>query len=271
MERATAAGEVASVFRRRSEVQPVEVTDEDVDTFEDDLDPEDRAAEDAELLAEIGRREALEAAVTATPARPTGPWDAADAPAVELPRLDLGGLQLPVPEGLEVRVDMSPEGEVVAATLVAGESAMQLNAFAAPKTAGIWAEVRAEIKDALGQSGGSAAEADGPYGTELRGTVPTEAPGAGIVQLPARFLGVDGPRWFLRALITGPAAADGGLAAPFESALRDVVVVRGTDPMAVRDPLPLALPKDVMEQVEAETDGTGLQMPERGPEITEVR
>ena len=51
-----------------------------------------------------------------------------------------------------------------------------------------------------------------------------------------------------------PAAVDAAAAAPLEAALKDVVVVRGPDPMAVRDPLPLRLPKEVAGQ---QPDGEG--------------
>ncbi|HVQ89891.1 MAG TPA: DUF3710 domain-containing protein, partial [Mycobacteriales bacterium] len=47
----------------------------------------------------------------------TGPWDEADRPDDDLDRLDLGALQIPVISGVEVRVDVSPEGQVAAATL----------------------------------------------------------------------------------------------------------------------------------------------------------
>ncbi|MEO6206096.1 MAG: DUF3710 domain-containing protein, partial [Mycobacteriales bacterium] len=77
------------------------------------------------------------------------------------------------------------------------------------------------------------------------------------------------------------AAADPAAAKGLEAALRDVIVVRGDEAMAVRDPLPLALPKDLAESAAAAADeaGTqggsdepqGLAMPERGPEITETR
>ena len=180
----------------------------------------------------------------ATPVRPQGPWDAADVPQDGLDRLDLGGLLIPVPPGTEVRVDVDPEGKVVAATLVAGPSAMQLSAFAAPRTAGIWDDVRSEIAAQLQSGGGRAADAKGPFGTELHAAVPTEVPGQGRMLAPARFFGVDGPRWFVRALVTGPAAVDGTAAGPLLQALSSVVVVRGSEAMAVRDPLPLRLPKD---------------------------
>ena len=252
---------------------------EDLDDLADyALSSEDQALEDAELLAEIDARLAAEEALGEQVTHPQGPWDVTDAPEDELARIDLGGLRIPVPEGTEVRVDVGPDGAVVAATLVQGESAMQINAFAAPRRSGIWSEVRAEIAEALNDSPGSASEQDGPYGTELRAQVPAEDPSGGAGGLaPARFLGVDGPRWFLRALVTGPAATDPAAAAGLESALRDVVVVRGDEAMAVRDPLPLALPHDVAAQAAAaqepdeQDEQISLEMPERGPEITETR
>jgi hypothetical protein len=242
--------------------------------------------------------EADDVQASAAPARPQGPWDAADAPERELPRLDLGALLVPVAEGLEVRVDVNSTGQVVAATLVKGQSALQLSAFAAPRTDGIWDEVREEIAKALAEGGGKAEPVDGPFGTELRASVPTKVPERGVMMAPARFLGVDGPRWFVRGLVTGAAAADSAQADELEQAFRDVVVVRGGDPMAVRDPLPLRLPPDVTAQAgkaaaaqsaqsgqggqaatpaqesgeqPVEDGGDPLPMPERGPEITETR
>lgn len=277
-----------AVFRRRKRTDDEERPAEDAGSteqgdFEDDLHPEDRALEDAELLAELERQE-THSPRAPLPA-PQGPWDVKDAPepAEGIARLDLGGLQVPVLADTEVRVDMSPEGEVIAATLVQGEAQLQVNAFAAPRTEGIWAEVRSEIRTALDESGGRTEESEGSYGVELHAQVPTEVEGQGVVLAPARFVGIDGPRWFLRALLTGTAATDPAAAAPLEAALRDIVVVRGGDPMAVRDPLPLRLPADVAEQAAAaqqaaedededeDAGGPVLEMPERGPEITEIR
>jgi hypothetical protein len=214
-------------------------------------------------------------------ARPEGPWDVDDAPADEVERLDLGGMRVPLPPGTEVRVDVGPDGEVVAATLVQGPSSMQVSAFAAPKSAGIWDEVRAEIAQSLVRTGGRAQDIPGPHGPELFAAVPVQGGRAA----PARFIGVDGPRWFLRALLTGPAAQSRSVAEPLEQALRSVVVVRGSEAMAVRDPLPLRLPREVTEQAArqaaqsaGQSDAPGeeaqpepLAMLERGPEITETR
>ena len=257
--------------RRKNEDEVQEI---DVDTFVDDLDDDDRALEDAELLRELELQEIEER--RAELASPQGPWDLADAPQRENPRLDLGALHVAVLPDTDVRLEVSPEGEVVAATLVRGDSTLQLNAFAAPRSEGIWAEVRNEIAEALNGSGGRAVDAQGAFGTELRAEVPTEVPGQGVLLAPARFVGVDGPRWFLRGLLTGPAAVDDAAAAPLLEAMRDVAVNRGSEPMAVRDPLPLVLPADAVREAEdpaeaADAEAAGFAMPERGPEITETR
>ncbi|BEP16252.1 DUF3710 domain-containing protein [Acidothermaceae bacterium B102] len=207
--------------------------------------------------------------VVVEPGRPQGPWDVDDLPDDGQERLDLGGMLVPVSEGMELRVDVSPEGQVIAATVVSGASAMQVNAFAAPRTAGIWAEIADEILESLVESGGSGEIIEGELGLELRAKVPAE----GAVLQPARFLGADGPRWFVRALMSGPAATDPVQAAPFEYVFRSVVVVRGKDAMAPRDPLPLRLPTDVLVSGEpgVEEDGDDPLNPfERGPEITEI-
>jgi Protein of unknown function (DUF3710) len=175
----------------------------------------------------------------------TGPYDELDAPEDELERLDLGALQIPVIGGVEVRVDVGPDQQVVAATLSYSGSEAQIGVFAAPRTAGIWSEVRKEIRGSITQQGGTAQEAKGRFGTELTGRIPVQGGYQSV-----RFVGVDGPRWFLRGLFTGTAATDPAKASVLEDAVRNIVVVRGTSPMPVRDPLPLTLPAEVKEQAE---------------------
>jgi hypothetical protein len=172
-----------------------------------------------------------------------GPYDEQDAPDDDVARVDLGALRIPVVAGYDIRVDLNEAQQVISATLAAPEGTMQLGVFAAPRSEGIWDEVRSEIAQSLNaQRKGSAAEAEGPFGTELRGTLPAEN-GRGTV--PVRFIGVDGPRWFLRALLAGPVAAEPAKAARFEQAFRQCIVVRGSDPLPVREPVPLRLPSDV--------------------------
>ena len=181
----------------------------------------------------------------------TGPYDEADAPDDELERLDLGALRIPVLGGVEVRVDVGPDGQVLAATLSYAGSEAQIGVFAAPRTAGIWSEVRKEIRGTITAQGGTAQEETGRFGTELIGRVPVQGGYQSV-----RFIGVDGPRWFLRGLFSGAAASDPAKAAVLEDAVRNIVGVRGTSPMPVRDPLPLTLPREVVEQAEAAQGST---------------
>src|SRR4051794_14939247 len=253
----------------------------DVPLFRRRRDDEPDDAVDQELVEDASSDD--DAPVPA-PGRPAGPWDVDDLDDDEAQRLDLGALRVPVPDGCEVRVDMQDE-QVVAATVVDGRSALQIHAFAAPRSEGIWDEVRQEIADSLRSGGGSAEESDGPFGRELRARIPSVEPGQGQMQgqqlQPARFLGVDGPRWFLRGLMTGAASTDPNQARTLETVFSGVVVVRGGEAMAPRELLPLRLPREALahlaEQQEAEQQNAEepakptLDMLERGPEITETR
>ena len=212
--------------------------------------------------------------------RSAGPWDLSERSDQE-GYIDLGALRLPGVEGLEIRLDVEEQsGSVTAATVVLGGSVVQLQAFAAPRSEGIWDEIRTEIAASISQQGGTADEVPGVFGQELLGQLPARSADGKTVTQAARFAGVDGPRWFLRAVFHGPAAYDGQAAAPLEDLVRSVVVVRGADAMAPRELLALHLPPGApgTEPV-ADPQGAGQdeqsQYPidpfERGPEITEVR
>jgi hypothetical protein len=198
----------------------------------------------------------------------SGPWDETDAPNDGIARIDLGSLRLPALPGMDLRVDLNAQQKVVGATLRAGESLLQISAFAAPRADGIWDSVREDLAKSASGQGGSLREVEGPFGPELAGTIvaaPPPQPGAAEppkpVRRPARFLGVDGPRWFLRGLITGPAAADPEAAGPLEAAFRGIVVVRGTEPMPVREQLPLTLPAQAAAQLARQQEAAGARPP----------
>jgi hypothetical protein len=184
-----------------------------------------------------------------------GPYDAADAPDDGRPRVDLGALRLPAVAGTELRVDLNQQQKVIGATLRYGDSMLQVSAFAAPRAAGIWDDVRADLATSASGQGGRLTEVEGPFGLELAGTVivtPPAQPGGPpprAQRRAARFIGVDGPRWFLRGMLSGPAAEDPTAAAVLEDVFRQIVVVRGTDPMPVREQLPLTLPAQAAAQL----------------------
>jgi hypothetical protein len=199
-----------------------------------------------------------------------GPWDEADAPQDGLTRIDLGSLRLPAMPGMDLRVELNAQQKVIAATLRAGESFLQVSVFAAPRAGGIWDSVRADLATSASGQGGSLREVAGPFGPELAGSIvatPPAQPGQAPpqpVRRPARFLGVDGPRWFLRGMISGPAAGSAEAATALEEAFRSIVVVRGSEPMPVREQLPLTLPPQAAAQLARQQQAAG-QVPPGTP------
>ncbi len=243
----------------------------------------DETAEAAETqVEEPGSDPADEAPTPAPVDRSNGPWDVTEVEGRD-GRLDLGALWMRGLPDMELRLEVDQQTQVVnAATAVIGDSALQLQAFAAPRTSGLWDDIRAEIAAAVEQQGGTAEEHEGDLGAQLRTRMPSAGPDGRTVFAPATFVGVDGPRWFLRGVLSGRAAIDEAAAAPLVEVFKAAVVVRGTDPMAPRELLPLALPRDLdsgapsaegpAEDDDAEADErTSLNPFERGPEITEVR
>jgi hypothetical protein len=182
------------------------------------------------------------------PAPDRGPYDVRHAPA-DMQRLDFGSLQIPAVEGVEVRVQANPDGVVEVIVLVEGDSALQLGAFAAPRTEGIWNEVRDEIAAAMAADGVQPAQVAGPYGMELTARVQTPDGPADV-----RFVGIDGPRWMVRALYQGPAAADPSYAGVLAQCLEGLVVARDDEARPPREPLPLRLPREMAEQAQLQAE-----------------
>ena len=208
-----------------------------------------------------------------------GPWDAEE-PFPALERVDLGSLQVPIGPEHEIQLVMA-EQHGAWVTIRYRESEVQIQAFAAARRGALWDDVRAEIAAEVTTAGGRSQETEGSFGIELMAQVPAE-PGQGAGEPGGmrlvRFVGVDGPRWFVRGLFSGPAAEGGDEADLLEEVLRDVVVVRGEHPVPPREILELRLPPEARqaleEQAAAEQEnrfGGDLNPFERGPEFTETR
>lgn len=159
------------------------------------------------------------------------------------PRLDFGAVKVPAVDGMQVRAELDGE-QVVAVSVMLDETALQMQVFAAPRSEALWDEVRQEIAEGIRGSQGRARETDGPFGRELQAEVVVSDGSGTTMRQPARFVGIDGDRWFLRGVITGPGATDPSRAEGVEGVFGGVVVVRGTQAAAPRDPLPLRLPED---------------------------
>lgn len=177
--------------------------------------------------------------------RPRGPWDRdeTDADARDESYLDLGGLVVrPRPE-LELRLQVDEDSSLVASVMLAGrESGLELRAFAAPRSGGIWDDVRKDLAAEAARHGGTATEVDGEFGVEVRLILPVQGPDGRTATQQSRIVGVEGPRWLLRGTFLGRSAVEPDPEGDVESAFRDVIVVRGNAPMAPRDLIPMTMP-----------------------------
>lgn len=191
--------------------------------------------------------------------------------------IDLGSVHaLPGP-GMELRLEVdSASNDVSAIQIGDDDGAVQIQVFAAPRSSGIWEEIREEIAEMVRSNNGTVEEAEGPFGPELRTRLAQTAPQGRTVFAPAVFAGIDGRRWFLRVVYSGAPAVDESARGAYDDCIRSLVITRGDEPRAPREMLPLSVPStnDSDGPVELDEDGTptdDLKPFERGPEITEVR
>jgi hypothetical protein len=172
-----------------------------------------------------------------------GPHDD-DAPDDGLNRLDLGSVRLPVPDGAQLQVELDQSnGSVRAVHVVTQAGQLTVNAYAAPKSGGQWSEVCGELAEQLRTDGARVRSAKGEWGQELV---------AALGEVSLRFVGVDGPRWMLRGVVAGPPDLADQSAHALYDLVRGTVVVRGTQPMPVRTPLPIELPPAIAEHIQAQ-------------------
>ena len=218
-----------------------------------------------------------------------GPWDVEDENVPDYDEyLDMGSYYLPFLKGIELRVKANrATQQVLGTTITYGSSSVEIEAFAAPKTLGLWDDVRADLIEA----NKDAKEVEGVFGTEL--ALPVTVKGGRKVL--TRIVGVDGPRWMLRGIFSGKAATDpeGEEAKALNQFFADIVVERGDDPLAPRDLIPMHPPvapaerkaaKAAAEEAEQKTKIPGKKGPfdsdqqvevkttlSRGPMFSEVR
>ena len=194
--------------------------------------------------------DAVEAASAEVQPRTEGPHDADGLDLEDDPAFanhnDLGGLVLaPPPAGVELQLQVDEASETVLAVLLAAEDgALELRPFAASRHGDLWSEVRPQIAAETARRGGTADEQTGPFGTELRCLVPVQTTGGASAAQASRVIGVNGPRWFLRATLIGRPAVEEGAAKPWEDVLRELVVRRGAAAMPPGEPLQLTLPPE---------------------------
>ncbi|MGO3146957.1 MAG: DUF3710 domain-containing protein [Leucobacter sp.] len=175
-----------------------------------------------------------------------GPFDISEVPAMR-PYVDLGGIKIAPREGLQMRLEMDERAKrVVAVSLEYAGSLLQVQAFSAPKSSGLWNKIRADLTAQLEQQGAKIVEEPGALGPELMTATAAPADQGGGTRV-ARFIGVDGPRWILRGVVMGQAAVEAEARERLIELFREIVVVRGDSPMPPGDLLPMRVPAGVAD------------------------
>ncbi|MCE7003327.1 DUF3710 domain-containing protein [Kibdelosporangium philippinense] len=167
---------------------------------------------------------------------PSGPYDASVAPDDGLHRIDLGSVRVPVADGVQIQLEMSPDRtEVRAVHLLTDLGQFTISAFAAPPASGLWPEISAELVNDMPPMHSVRTE-PGEWGQEVVGEMD---------EAVFRIVGIDGPGWLLRGVSAAPPRSSGKAAAALRDTLRRTIVVRGHENLPVRTPLPITLPDEI--------------------------
>ncbi|MGH3651724.1 DUF3710 domain-containing protein [Glutamicibacter sp.] len=209
-------------------------------------------------------------AVQGEPEPKTGPFDYSDVENTQ-EYLDFGSILIKPVAGLKVRMDVEESNKrVIAVSLEIAESRIQLMAFSSSKSESLWPGISDKIKSDISAQNGEIFTRDGDYGQELLAKVPQQLPDGRAGHVALRFVGIDGHRWFLRAVIGGAAIGDEEAARVVDGILRNVVVNRGDKPLPPAELLPLSVPANAQARPAGTEKNPDLKRPERGPEITQI-
>lgn len=182
--------------------------------------------------------------------RPDGPFDITEVETRDFSKgyMDLGAIKVPMRKNVSYRLEQEQANQkVFAVSAVHENSTLQIQAFAAPRSGGQWDEIRQEMFDQnKNAKGAKVTLEDGEFGRELLIRVPAKLPDGRPGERVARFLGIDGPRWMIRAMIMGKAAIDKAQAGILYDILKDTVIDRGERPLPARQMLELTPPENVL-------------------------
>jgi hypothetical protein len=183
-----------------------------------------------------------------------GPYDAHDDDPPEYPdAVDLGPLVVRLPADAHLLVDNTAGTVARTAHLTLPAGKVDLSVLAAPRSSDLWPQIAEEVTAVQGDRGARVDAEPGEWGQELRAVSADEL---------SWFIGVDGPRWMLYGVATGPVAADAELAATLRELLRGTVVRRGSEPLPVKTPLVLTPPNErAAEQSREPATRSGVKEP----------
>ncbi|WP_181783225.1 DUF3710 domain-containing protein, partial [Pseudonocardia pini] len=150
-----------------------------------------------------------------------------------LARMDFGAVQVPIPPSGTVAVEPTNKGRLQAVHVTMPGGRLSLSALAAPRTSGLWKDLCAEIEASLREAGATVRTGTGTWGRELYATTN---------KATSVFVGIDGERWMVYGVASGPSADQARLDEELRRMLRGTIVVRGKSPYPPRTVLPLTMP-----------------------------
>ena len=167
--------------------------------------------------------------------------------------LNLGAVFLPNIPGLEVHLDLDPRSGIgKSVSLHLNMTIAEVQIFAAATNEDLWASMRDSITSGLREQKVDCTVEMGRFGTEIHAVMPTvDLDGNAHVQ-PVRFVGVRGPRWLVRAVISGDGALLGAQqnldAIPeIDDVISKLVINRGEEPIPPGERLALRSPSETRE------------------------
>jgi hypothetical protein len=170
-----------------------------------------------------------------------GPFDVSEI-GLLAPYLDFGSLRVSPQPDVAIKADVEDSTKrIVSITLETAGHRIQLQAFAASKVDGLWAAAMNAIEEGVKAQGGLADQIQGALGPELRVQTTVTENGQKMLR-ESRFIGVDGPKWFLRGVLTGPELYSEARYLSLVALFRSVAVSRGDLPLPPGDLLPITLP-----------------------------
>lgn len=122
--------------------------------------------------------------------RVNGPHDIEEVTAEDLEDyVDLGALRIKLLDGMNLRLETDDAtGAVIAATITRDGATLQVQAFAAPRTTGIWDDIRHDLTESVASQGGNVEIYAGVFGAEMLTRLPAFTPDGQPGERIARFL-----------------------------------------------------------------------------------
>lgn len=170
--------------------------------------------------------------------------------------LDLGSMRIALPHNSQVQVEMGESGpRMVHIATEFGRVTPVV--FAAPTSAGQWAESTEQITQGMIGDGLETDIEQGPWGPEIVGRGEN-----GTI----RVIGVEGPRWLLRMTTTAPRDKAEGLRDLAREITARTFVYRGDNPVLAGNSLPVILPKELVSQLQQAMEQRAQNTPPAQPQ-----